>query len=72
MLEFTFEQDDEFSNPYYNIHKDLFYQGYISFHEGKWSVKLYLGERFGSAKLREIADKVDELNASLRAQRWFK
>lgn len=72
MLTFNFEQDSEFSDPYYNIHDGLFYHGYIGFYDGKWAAWMYLGEKYSPDKLREIADKVDELNHSLRDNCWFK
>jgi len=74
MLTFEFKQDTEFSNPYYLVaSKGGLRCATLVFNKGRWWVSfpenIY---SFNAPALIEIANKLTELNASLRAQRWFK
>lgn len=72
MLTFEFKQDTEFSNPYYEIAYYELYIGKIR-HDGYvWRVHTLSYCHFLSpVHFIRIANKLDEINASLRAQRWW-
>ena len=74
MLTFEFKQDSEFSDPYYEvITKGGRRCATLVFNKRRWWVSfpenIY---RFDALALIEIGNKLNELDASLRAQRWFK
>lgn len=73
MLTFEFKQDTEFSNPYYEITLDSDYVGSIRYENGCWVKQTtYSCRALSDRHLIQIGNKLAEINASLRAQRWFK
>ena len=73
MLTFEFKQDREFSNPYYDIRYKGMLVGTIRYYPYVWRVHTLGACRLLSpAHFAQIATKLKELDASLRAQRWFK
>lgn len=72
MLKFEFIQPGEFGNPYYGIvNKNKLTGGSLYFHikSKQWSFSWEIHRGLTAESLREIADKLDELNESTRAQR---
>jgi len=73
MLTFEFKQDTEFSNPYYEIRYNEMYIGTIRHDHYVWRLHTLSYCRLLSPKhFIQIANKLNELDAYLRAQRWFK
>ena len=73
MLTFEFKQDTEFSNPYYEIKYNGVCVGTIRHDHYIWRVYTLSQCRLLSpVHFIQIANKLKEIDASLRSQRWFK
>ena len=71
-ITFEFVQHGEFDDPYYRIWIEEEQNGTIGFDVDEWILDdLYYQYHFTAFELRQIANKLDELNESTRKQRIF-
>jgi len=70
MLEFIFKQDREFSNPYYDVKYQGMLVGTLRYYPYVWRVhNLGACRLLSPVHFAQIATKLKDLDASLRAQR---
>lgn len=62
---FVFCQSDEFSSPFYSYVCDDEVYGYIGYVEDRWQGSLNHSYQYGSGIFKEMAEKLDQLNADL-------
>ena len=68
-IEFVFNQTGEFDDPMYVYFVDGDLCGFIIYRSGMWRGSLKDGWVYGSGIFKDMAKKIEELNASLETER---